>query len=278
MIIPSVHEDKRRFPALDWRRRFVTDGRVFTNSIVRIVFACTLLVWVWGCVGSMPSIPNTPEAVLEKGDRYFKERDYFKSIELYRNFTSRYPGHDRSDYAQFKLAESYFHDRQYPLAAVEYQILLGNYNYSEYVDDALLKIGLCFYHESPKPPRDQQKSHDALSRLNQFVQTYPNSDLADEAHQHIKLIHAKLAEKEFQNGKYYFKRKKMRAALIYFDKIIEKYPDNPFWARALFYKGVILQQKGEKDEAMRFIAQVLAYPEELDVKDEARERLEEMRQ
>jgi outer membrane protein assembly factor BamD len=274
---PSLHEDYRHSPALDWRRRSI-DDRALADLISRIVIACALLLWVGGCVGSMPSIPNNPEAVLARGDKYFKEEKYFQSIELYKNFTSRYPGHDQSDYAQFKLAESYFKDGQYPVAAVEYQILLGNYNYSDYVDDALFKIGLCFYNESPKPPRDQQKAHDALSRLNQFLQTYPNSDLADEARDYITLLHAKLAEKEFQNAKYYFKRKKMRAALIYFDKIIEKYPDNAFWARALFYKGVILQQKGEKDEAMRYIAQVLAYPEELDVKEEARERLEKMRQ
>jgi outer membrane assembly lipoprotein YfiO len=251
---------------------------VFVGKVARVAVVCALVAWVWGCVGGMPSIPNTPEALLAKGDRYFEQQKYFQSIELYKNFTSRYPGHDRSDYAQFMLAESYFNDEQYPLAAVEYQILMGNYSYSDYVDEALYKIGLCFYHESPKPARDQQKAHDALSRLNQFLQTYPSSPLAEEAREYVKRLHTKLAEKELNNAKYYYKRKRMQAALIYLNKIVDNYPDNPFWARALYYKGIILQKNGEKDEALRCLAQVLAYPEELDVKEDARARLEEMRE
>lgn len=243
-----------------------------------LIAACVLSAFFAGCLGSMPSIPNDPEAILAKGDNYFEDGKYFQSAELYMGFTRRYPGHDRSDYAQFRLAESYFEDKDYPLAAVEYQILISSYNYSEYVDDALFKIGLCFYHESPKPQRDQQKAYDALSRLDQFVKTYPNSSLLEDAKKYIKLLHAKLAEKEFHNGEYYFKRKKMRAASIYFDKIIENYPDNKFWARSLYYKGLIHERRGEVEDAKRLLARVVAYDGELDVKEDARARLETMRQ
>lgn len=239
---------------------------------------CVLFVFSTGCLGSMPSIPNDPEAILAKGDRYFQQGKYYQSSELYMGFTSRYPGHDRSDYAQFRLAESYYQDGDYPLAAVEYQILISNYNYSEYVDDALFKVGMCFYRESPNPRRDQQKAYDALSRFDQFVKTYPSSPLVEEAQKYIKLLHAKLAEKEFYNGRYYYKRKKPRAALIYFDKIIEKYPDNDYWARALYYKGLIMQEKGEIEDAKRYLAQVLAYSGDLHEKEDARARLETMRQ
>lgn len=235
-----------------------------------IVIVCVIL----GCAGSMPKIPDSPEGILANGEAYFARGKFFQATELFRNFTTRYPGHDRSDYAQFMLAESRFNDGDYALAAVEYQLLLNNYSYSDYVDDALFKVGVCYYEQSPKPQRDQQSAKDALSRFNQFLQTFPNSPLVDDAREYVRLIHAKLAEKEFNNGKYYFKRKKFRAAMIYFDKIIDNYPDNEFWVRALFLKGVILQDRGDKDAARQNLARVLSYPDDLDVKDEARARLE----
>lgn len=265
-----------RTPGINRRGR-PAGKRVFPSTPARILFGLAVLMFFFGC-GSVPSIPNDPEAILAKGDKYFEEEKYFQSAELYMGFTSRYPGHDRSDYAQFRLAESYFKDGDYPLASVEFQILISNYNYSDYVDDALFKIGLCFYHESPNARRDQQKAYDALSRLDQFVLTYPNSPLVEEARKYVKLLHAKLAEKEFYNGHHYFKRKKMRAALIYFDKIIENYKDNEYWARAVYYKGVILQERGETEEAKRLLALCLAFEGELDEKEDARARLELLRQ
>lgn len=231
-----------------------------------------------GCAGSIPSIPNTPPAILAKGDSYYDRGDLFKASEMYKAFLARYAGDDRSDYAQFRLAESYFHDEQYTLASVEYQLLISNYGYSDYVDDALFQIGVCFWLDTPKVVRDQQKARDALSRFEQFIQTFPTSPLVPEARKYVTLVHERLAEKAFISVRWYYRARKYNAALIYCNKIIDNYTDNEYWARAVYYKGLILLQKGEHDEAARQFSQVLSYPEEVAVKQDARARLEDMRQ
>lgn len=252
-------------------------GVVFNRtSLGKSVFAALALVL--GCAGGMPSIPSTPEAILQKADQYFEAEKYFQSAELYRSFLSRHPGHDRSDYAQFRLAESYRMDEQYPLAAVEYLIVISDYGYSEYTDDALFNMGVCFYEESPDPKRDQQRTRDALSRFEQFVKTYPNSPMIDQAHAYIAELESKLAKKYLAAGKFYLRKKKPKSAMIYFDKVIEEFPDNPFWAEALYHKAVILLDRGETDDAIRYLSQVLDYPDDLDFKDDARRRMTELRQ
>ena len=247
--------------------------RLYVSLMLTLALALALL----GCAGGMPRIPDTPDAVLAKADEYFDGHKFFKAQELYKAFISRYPGHDRSDYAQFRLAESYLENREYPLAAVEYQILMSNYGYSEYIDDALFKIGVCYFHESPKPQRDQQKAQDALSRFNQFLQTFPNSPLVPEVDEYIKMLNVKLAEKDFRNGYYYFRRKKLTAAMIYFDKVMNNYPDNAFWAQSVYFKALILEDRGKIDEAIRHYAMVLTYPEDVSFKTDARLRLNELR-
>lgn len=243
---------------------------------VSYIVALTAAVLI-GCAGGMPKIPNTPEAILEKAEEYYEKNDYYKAQELYKAFLSRHPGHDRSDYAQFKLGESYYENKEYPLAAVEYQILMNNYGYSEYIDDALYKTGMCYFYESPKSQRDQQKAHDALSRFNQFLQTFPNSPLAPEVQAKITLIHAKLARKAFDNGYYYYRRKKWLAATIYFDKVLDNYPDNEYWARSAYFKAIIMEDRGETDDAIRYYSMVLTYPDDLRYKSSARARLEKLR-
>ncbi len=244
------------------------------------LFGLVLMVslYLLGCAGGMPKVPDTPEAVLAKADEYYEKNKFYQAQELYKAFISRYPGHDQSDYAQFMLAESYLGNREYPLAAVEYQILLSNYGYSEYVDDALFKIGLCYFYESPKPERDQQKAVDALSRFNQFLQTFPNSPLIPEVEDYIKQLNIKLAEKDFKNGYYYFRRKKLTAAMIYFDKVITNYPGNSFWAQSAYFKALILEDRGRDDEAIRHYVMVLTYPEDVSFKTEARLRMNKLQE
>ena len=230
-----------------------------------------------GCAGGMPKIPDEPDAVLIKADGYYQRDKWYQAQEMYKGFLSRYPGHDRSDYAQFMLAESYYNNREYPLAAVEYQILQNNYGYSEYIDDALFKMGLCYYHESPKYQRDQQKNRDALSKFNQFMQTFPSSPLIPEVEKYVAIINEKLAKKSFETGHFYFRRKKWTAALIYFDIVIDDYPDNEYWARSAYFKGVILEDRGDVDGAVRSFSQVLTYPEDVRYKSDARRRLDDLR-
>jgi outer membrane protein assembly factor BamD len=133
------------------------------------------------------------------------------------------------------------------------------------------------YRESPKYQRDQQKSNDALSKFNQFLLTFPNSPLVPEVEKQIEIINVKMAEKSFKTGYFYLRRKKWTAAMIYFDKVIEEYPNNEFWARSAYFKGMILEDRGDIDGAVRSYSLVLTYPEDVKYKSDARRRLDDLR-
>jgi outer membrane protein assembly factor BamD len=235
-------------------------------------------LWLAACAGSLPSIPDTPDAVMAKADALFARDSYFQSAEVYRAFLERYPGHDRSDVAQFRLAESYFRDGEYELAAVEYQILLANYGYSDHAPEALFRIGVCFWEQSPKASRDQQKSYDALAKFEQFIQTFPDHPLVTEARDYVRRVHRRLAEKTMMALRWYYKRGKFQAALIYCDKIIENYPDNEYAVEAMYLKGEMLLAFGEVEQAAQLFARVMAWPEDLRVKAYAEEKLKEIRE
>lgn len=235
------------------------------------------MVAVAGCVGGMPKVPATPAGVLERADDYHKRGKEREAIALYTQFLDRYPGHDRADYAQYQLAESHFQAREYALAAVEYQILVSNYGYSEWVDDALFQMGVCNWREAPKYPRDQQKANEALSRFNQFLQIYPDSPRASEARTYVREIHARLAQKAYSAAKWYYRQREPKAALVYCEKIIREYPDNEYWAEALLLKGQILVDRGDTEGAIQQFTQVIAYPGDLPQKKEAERRIKEAR-
>ncbi len=257
--------------------------RVLRTSFTFICIAgapisCILAVLiVVGCAAGLPSIPNEPNAIIEKGEDHFRRGKYFQAQELFKAFLAKYPGNDRSDYAQFMLAESYLKDKEYPLAAVEYRVIIGDYGYSEFVDDALFKEGVCFYEQAPKSRLDQTRSFEALSRFNQFLKTFPRSPLVGEVNRYISLIHEKLAKKDLKNAAFYLRHNYKDSATIYLDKIIEDYQGNDYWAEAMFLKGKLCLEKGDKVVAKKLFEGVVNYPKELEFTREAKAELERLK-
>lgn len=241
----------------------------------RAAVALALLV---GCAGGMPKVPASPQAILDRADDYLRRGKEREAVALYAQFLDRFPGHERVDYAQFQLGECYFRTRDFAMATVEYQVLIANYGYSEWVDEAVFQLGVCSWNEAPKYPRDQQKSVDALGRFNQFLLTYPDHPRAAEARDYVRRIHERLARKAYTSAKWYYRQHEPKAALVYCDKIVREYPDNAYWAEALLLKAQILLDRGDREGAIQQFTQIIAYPGDLPHKREAQRRIKEARQ
>jgi outer membrane protein assembly factor BamD len=236
------------------------------------------LAWMLSsCAGGMPKVPAKPDDVLVRADELLKKGKHLQAVALYQKFLESYVGNERADYAQFKLGEAYLEGEEYELAAVEYQVLIANYGYSEWVDEALFQTGVCLWRQAPRPERDQQKSVDALSRFGQFLQTYPDHPLAPEARKYVEDIHGRLAEKALTSARWYYRRKEPKAALIYCDKVIEEFPGNKWWAQAMYLKGLILIDRGQNEEAIAQFTRLLEYPDE-NLKSDALEQIKRARE
>ena len=114
-------------------------------------------------------------------DRLFDKGSFGSAAGEYKDFLATFAGDERSDYAQYRLAESYRLEGEYALAEVEYRILINDYGYSDWVDDAFFLEGVCAFRQTPRFERDQTKSYQALERLNRFLQMFPSSPRLAEA-------------------------------------------------------------------------------------------------
>lgn len=193
---------------------------------------------------------NVADDKIAFADKLFSKGKYSQAAAEYKDFLAKFAGDERCDYAQFRLAESYRLDKEYALAAVEYRILINDYGYSDYVDDAFFLEALCIFKQSPRAERDQTKTYEALDRVKRFLSVFPNSPRKDEALKLLNEIKMKLGKKEFLNAKLYISEKKYKAALIYLNKVINLYSDTGWAARSHYYKGMVLEKMGKLAEAL----------------------------
>jgi outer membrane protein assembly factor BamD len=192
---------------------------------------------------------NVPDEKLRLADELYSKRKYTQAGMEFKDFLAVFAGDERGDYAQFMLAESYRGAKEFALASVEYRILIADYGYSEYIDDAFFLEGLCAFEMSQRAERDQKYTYDALTRINRFLDLFPNSPRRDEALEVRREIHDVLGKKAFDAAKLYFRDEHYGAADIYFRKVTDNYPDTSWAGRSWYYIGFIQQSNGEMDPA-----------------------------
>lgn len=217
-----------------------------------------------------------PDEKLRIADDLFERGRYSAAAVEYKDFLAVFAGDERGDYAQFRVAECYRMAEDYALAGVEYRILINDYGYSEYVDDAFFLDGLCSLGMSQRAERDQTNTFDALTKIRRFLQLFPDSPRRPEAQRALDEIYDLLGKKAWDAAQLYLKRKMFGAAEIYLDKIFREFPETSWAARSWYYKGLIEERRGETTAAAEAYGKAVRSPHEIPEKRQAQARLREL--
>jgi outer membrane protein assembly factor BamD len=173
----------------------------------------------------------TPEALFGRAKEHFERRKYIDAMEGFKEVIYNHPGTRLAAEATFYLGECYFRTKDYQAAVDEYTRLLDDYPTSPFADDAQYMIANGYFRQSPHWALDQKETGDrAKAATGRFFERFPESPLAQDVRQLQDRIDEKLAHKEFEAGRVYYKMKNPKSARIYFNYVLEKYPETS-WAQ-----------------------------------------------
>ncbi len=88
--------------------------------------------------------PESPDELYQKGLEAFKSGDAPKARELLAKFIERYPTHDMAANAHYWLGETYYSEKKFDQAILEFQEVIKNFPGKEKVPAAMLKQGMAF--------------------------------------------------------------------------------------------------------------------------------------
>ncbi len=160
------------------------------------------------------------------------ERDENGAIIVFERIIERNPlGFIAAD-SQVKIAECYYQLRQFDLAEDSFLSVMENYPNSEWVPYAQFRIPYCKLSNI----RVQERNYDLLTKSRNGFEIHlannPQGALVDETNKIIKEIDIKIAEREYETGVFYLRQKRPDAGLIYFESVVENYPDTEWAAMA----------------------------------------------
>jgi len=163
----------------------------------------------------------------------FRDREYDGVERALNRLFIAFPSYQRTPEARLLLADSYFADAQYITASAEYRRFIDRYPQDPRAPVAA--IGLCKSSAatSPDVQRDQSPTEDAQTVCANVAADYPNTPQALEAAALADEMRLKLAEKDYEIGEYYYRRKFWDSAVMYWDKVEKDFPDTIWAPRAL---------------------------------------------
>lgn len=133
-----------------------------------------------------PYSPWAQRAMLMSAYARYRSRDFDEAISSAQDYISLHPGGDGAAYAYYLVAVCNF--------------------------DQIIDVG-----------RDQARSYNALTALNEVISRFPQSDYARDAALKVDMVRDQLAGKEMEIGRYYLNRSEHLAAINRFKKVITDY-------------------------------------------------------
>jgi outer membrane protein assembly factor BamD len=145
--------------------------------------------------------------------------------------------------AQYKLGLVLKGLMRYYEAEEAFNKVISNYPDSEWAEAAKFQIASCRAALSRGPDYDQAAAKEAEEQFTEFIREHPEAALSQEAEKNIEQLREKEAEASFNTARFYEKQKAYAAAKIYYEDLVDNYPDSAWAAKALERLEVMEKEK-----------------------------------
>ncbi len=181
--------------------------------------------------------PFSKEAALADlriADLKFSQHLWAEAVEAYGKFVQLHPSHEEVDYAEFRMAESFFRD-----APGEFVLF------------------------PPAHEKDQRQTERAAAGLAGFLEKHPSSKHVPQAKKLLAEASARLARREWYVAEFYFKRKRWAGAAGRYEALVDKYPGSANEVEALMKLAQAAVHLDEKHRARTALQKLIVrHPED----------------
>ena len=156
-----------------------------------------------------------------------------KAVEIYQHVVAQAPYGDYGAISQYRLGECYDRQGLFEEGSRAFQKVISDYPTAALVSEAKYNVAFCSYRLSLKPSYDQSATDEAISWFESFIQTHPESTMIPQAKAALEKLRGFKAQGLIQVAAFYEMQKKPQSAAVYYQQVVDKYPDTPEAAKAI---------------------------------------------
>ena len=199
------------------------------GAIMRITLG-VLLVFLLGFTScneleKIQKSSNT-EYKLQKANEFYDKGQYGKGIVLYEELLTIFKGTKRFEDIYYKYAMSYYKQKTYLAASYHFKNFSDLFPSSKRSEETRFLHSKSLFENSKEFTLDQAGTKKTITELQNFINMHPKSKNVSQANNMIDKSRAMLEAKDKYSAELYYKVSQYRAAALYFEQIINKYPDS----------------------------------------------------
>lgn len=177
----------------------------------------------------------------DMAQKFYEEGDMKRANRLFEQIAPKYVGKPQGERVMFFLADTYFKRKDFNMAGYQFERFVKSYPKSDKVVEASFYGAKSYFELSPNYSLDQTDTDKALIKLQNFINTYPDSEYFDEANAMARELTQKKEKKAFEIAKQFNKLGEfdfsfLTPAVAAFDNFISDFPGSSYREDAMFYR------------------------------------------
>lgn len=175
----------------------------------------------------LPPAEDTAQEIYEAGNEAMSEKNYVRAVELYNKLRDTYPFSPYTIDAELSLADAYYLDEEYEIAAESYKDFEALHPRNEAIPYVLYQTGMSLLKQFRSIDRSTTELQEAWDYFNRVDQQYPNSPYAKSAEENMATCRRLMAEHELYIADVFWNMKKYGPAWRRYIYIAENFKDVP---------------------------------------------------
>jgi outer membrane protein assembly factor BamD len=215
----------------------------------------------------------------ERGTDALARRKWLDAREYLREIVDNYPGSPHRADAKLGVGDAYLGEgtaESLVLAANEYREFLTFYPTHRRADYAQYKLAMTFYEQMRAPDRDQTPTKEALAEFDLFFARFPESPLAPEVKEKWRIARDRLSAWSYGVGLTYFRQRWYPGAIDRFREVIRDDPGFSQMDSVYYHLAESLARTDKKAEAIPLFDRLVSEYKASEHLEKARERLQEL--
>ncbi|MFY0712887.1 outer membrane protein assembly factor BamD [Seonamhaeicola sp. NFXS20] len=193
------------------------------------------------------------------GEALYNEGKFAKANRLFGQIVPEYRGKPQAEKLMYLYAMTFYKMKDYYISSYRFEQFATAYPKSEKREEASFLSAQSYYMLSPVYTKDQTETTEAIEKIQEFINRYPESEYLPEANKLVKELEFKLEQKAFAIAKQYSLiapgfTHDFNAAIKSFDNFLYDFPGSSLREDANFYRlDAIYQQAVNSVEYNRSI-------------------------
>ena len=202
----------------------------------------TLIAFVLNSCGEYQKVlqGDDLEQKFKLGEQLYEAGKYEKARNLFAQIVPKYRGKPQAEKLNYLYIKTFYEDKKYAEASFRMQQFVEIHPKSEKVDEVAFLAAKSYYNLSPIYSKEQKETIEAIGKIQEFINRFPDSQYTSEANELVQELDSKLERKAFEIAKQYHTtgpgKNDFTAAIKAFNNFLFNYPGTSYKEDAFYLR------------------------------------------